>query len=109
MVTMILPVFQLNATVINNETYRPVILNINKYNKKFCGLPRSFMDYVYDLPTLLRHAFTALFSLDGLAFWYRIRVVFIFLIAICYLISPLDFFLAIYISIIYRQVVANRA
>ena len=126
-VTMLLPVFILNTETIDNPINRPIILNINKYNKKFSGLPRSYMDYIYDLPTLLRHSFVALFTLDGLAVWYRIRVVFLVIFALSYLLSPLDLipetvfglfgfiddlliflFLAVYITIIYRQIVANR-
>jgi RING finger protein 170 len=124
---MILPVFTLDSETLNNPINRPIILNINKYNKKFSGMPRSIMDYIYDLPTLLRHSFVALFSLDGLAVWYRVRVVFLVIFALTYLLSPLDlipetvfglfgfiddillfFFLAVYITIIYRQIVANR-
>jgi RING finger protein 170 len=126
-VTMILPVFTLDSETLNNPINRPIILNINKYNKKFSGMPRSIMDYIYDLPTLLRHSFVALFSLDGLAVWYRVRVVFLVIFALTYLLSPFDlipetvfglfgfiddillfFFLAVYITIIYRQIVANR-
>lgn len=127
MVTMMLPAFTLDAETVNNQLNRPIILNINKYNKKFSGMPRNYMDYIYDLPTLLRHSFIALFSLDGLAIWYRVRVVFLVLFALCYLLSPFDLipetlfgifgliddiliflFLAVYITIIYRQIVANR-
>lgn len=127
-VTMLLPIFNLDETVINSNTRKQLVLHINTYNKRFSGAPRSFMDYLYDLPTLLRHAFNALFSLDNFGLWYRIRVIFIMLLAICYLLSPLDLipealfgifgflddifiiiFFAMYITIIYRSIVAARA
>ena len=127
MVTMLLPLFTLDTVTISNATSRSLILNINKYNKKFSGMPRSLMDYIYDLPTLLRHAFNALFSIEGINIWYRVKVAFIFLMFFCYLLSPFDlipetvfgifgfiddilffFLLSIYISIMYRQYMANR-
>lgn len=100
---------------------------VNEYNRKFSGLPRPFIEYIMELPTLLRHAISQLFSLDGLHIWYRIRVIFFIVIAVTYLLSPFDilpesvygiigllddilifFFVAIYISIIFRQYIANR-
>ena len=88
----------------------------------------QFMEYVRDLPMLLRHLLGEFFSLSGLIFMFRLRVVICFLFALIYFISPLDlipeavfgilgflddFFvlalLTIYLSIIYRRLVANRA
>ncbi len=86
------------------------------------------MDYLRDMPTLIRHALTEFFSLGGLMWMFRLRVIVCFLAALLYLISPLDlipeagfgllgflddFFvmllLTIYVSIIYRRFVAARA
>jgi RING finger protein 170 len=106
-----------------NETFRL----LKQYNKRFSGEPRSLMDYLSDLPILLRHAINELFTLDALSMWYRIRVMFLIFVGFFYLVSPFDilpeavfgvfgfiddvllfFFLAIYITIIYRNIVANR-
>lgn len=86
------------------------------------------MDHLRDLPMLMRHLLSEFFSQSGLIFMFRLRVVVCFLFAFIYLISPLDlipeavfgilgflddFFvlmlLTIYLSIIYRGLVAMRA
>ena len=88
----------------------------------------QLMDYLRDLPTLLRHAFSEFFSVGGLIWMFRVRIIAIFLAALFYFISPLDIIpeavfgilgflddlfvlllLAIYISIIYRNYVQSRA
>lgn len=85
------------------------------------------MDYITDIPVLLRHIFNELFSFQGLEIWHRIRWIFLMIVGIVYFISPLDIIpemvfgifgllddifvfvlLIIYITILYRQVVANR-
>lgn len=105
------------------------ILNkIADYNRRFSGEPRPLMDYLRDLPTLLRHALREFFSVGGLIWMFRLRIIAIFLAALLYFISPLDIIpeavfgilgflddlfvlllLAIYISIIYRNYVQTRA
>ncbi|BFY99396.1 hypothetical protein BsWGS_02436 [Bradybaena similaris] len=106
---------------------REIIDKVNQYNRRFSGAPRSFQEYLQDLPTLLRYAFHEFFSLGGLMWMFRFRIGILVLAAFLYLISPLDIlpegalglvgFLddifiillaAIYISIIYRQYVASR-
>lgn len=80
-----------------------------------------------DLPTLLRHAFREMFSVGGLFWMFRIRIILCLMGAFFYLISPLDFvpealfgilgflddffvifLLLIYISIMYREVITQR-
>ena len=89
---------------------------------------RQWTEYLIDLPTLLRHCISEVFSLGGLIWMFRLRVLLCCLFALLYLISPLDilpeavfgFFgllddifvvllITIYISIIYRRLVAARA
>jgi RING finger protein 170 len=125
-VNIILPLFPLETQELTAD-YRSLMLNLNSYNKKFSGAPRPYMEYIYDLPIMLRHAITELFSLNGLNFWYRIRLVVIMIIAVIYLLSPFDLIpesvygiigivddfcilllLAIYVSVFYRQFVTNR-
>lgn len=87
----------------------------------------QWIDYLRDLPTLLRHAMSEFFTVGGLVFMFRLRIVVVFLAALLYFISPLDIIpeavfgifgflddlfivllLAIYVSLIYRNVVAQR-
>lgn len=88
----------------------------------------QWMEHLQDLPTLLRHAVGEFFSFGGLVWMFRLRVIVCFIAALLYFISPFDiipeavfgiigffddFFilllLSVYVGIIYRQVVANRA
>ncbi|XP_030852177.1 E3 ubiquitin-protein ligase RNF170-like [Strongylocentrotus purpuratus] len=125
MVTIILPVFQEDEQ--NSGDGGRIMAEIRDYNRRFSGEPRPFMDYIYDLPTLLRHTARDFFSLHGIVWMFRLRIVFCFAAALLYLISPLDiipeavfgffgFFddifvvliLAIYVTGIYRGIVAQR-
>lgn len=95
-------------------------------SNQFCLL--QLLDYIRDLPTLLRHAVTEFFSMGGLIWMFRMRVIICFIAALLYFVSPLDIIpeaafgilgflddlfifllLAIYVSIIYRQVMESRA
>ncbi len=88
----------------------------------------QWSDYIRDLPTMLRHCMQEFFSVGGLVWMYRLRIIVLFFIALLYFISPLDIIpeavfgflgliddlfilllLAIYFSIIYRRVVTDRA
>lgn len=110
------------------EQRQLILRKISDYNRRFSGEPRTVMEYLQDMPTLLRHAFTEFFSVGGLIWMFRLRIIVCFLAAFLYFISPLDiipeaafgilgflddFFilllLAIYISIMYRQFIQNRA
>lgn len=107
-------------TLLDNE--------INHYNRRFSGEPRPWLDYIRDLPMLLRHLWNEFFSVGGLMYMFRIRIILCFFAACMYLISPLDIIpeaifgilglfddifvvllLTIYVSIIYRRFVTNRA
>ncbi|XP_054764588.2 E3 ubiquitin-protein ligase RNF170-like [Lytechinus pictus] len=125
MVTIILPVFQQDEQ--NSGEGRRILAEIRDYNRRFSGEPRPFMDYIYDLPTLLRHAAHDFFSYHGVVWMFRLRIIFCFAAALLYLISPLDIIpeaifgvlglfddifvvliLAIYVTVIYRGIVAQR-
>lgn len=94
----------------------------------FISFSFQWMDYIRDLPTLLRHAMSDFFTVGGLVFMFRLRILVCFLAAFFYFISPLDIIpeaifgifgflddlfivllLAIYVSLIYRNVVRDRA
>jgi len=101
--------------------------NIRDYNKRFSGQPRPIMDYLYDLPALLRHLLREFFSVGGLVIMFRARIVLCVVAIVVYLVSPLDILpeavlgllgllddlfvlllVLVYMTIIYRQVVAQR-
>ncbi|CAG5120874.1 unnamed protein product [Candidula unifasciata] len=126
-VSLLLLNFTSQEHAAESEERQDVIDKINQYNRRFSGAPRTIQEYFQDLPTLLRHAFHEFFSLGGLMWMFRFRIGILVLAAFLYLISPLDilpegalgivgflddifiiFLVAIYISIIYRQVVASR-
>ncbi|XP_073448167.1 E3 ubiquitin-protein ligase RNF170-like [Aquarana catesbeiana] len=122
-VTLLFPMFQ----VTEQQDVQEMFQEVNSYNRRFSGQPRSLMERIMDLPTLLRHAFREMFSVGGLFWMFRIRIVVCLLGAFFYLVSPLDiipeavfgilgfmddffvlFLLLIYISIMYREVVTQR-
>lgn len=117
-----------SSTPLPSETDRQRVLrDINDYNRRYSGEPRPWLDYIRDLPTLLRHVSNEFFTLGGLMYMLRIRIVFCFIAAIMYLVSPLDIIpeavfgllgllddflvilvIALYVSIIYRRFLATR-
>lgn len=99
-----------------------LVESINQYNRRFSGQPLTWIEYIRDLPTILRHCFFDFFSIGGLIWMFRLRIFVCFTIALLYLLSPLDIIpeiafgifgllddlfvvllLAIYISILYRR------
>lgn len=127
-VTLLLLNFTQEENNNQSDERRNVLDRVNEYNRRFSGAPRPWMDYIRDLPTLLRHTYNEFFTVGGLIWMFRLRVMICFVAAILYFISPLDiipeavfgllgflddFFiillLAIYITLIYRQYVQNRA
>ncbi|XP_075999440.1 E3 ubiquitin-protein ligase RNF170 [Genypterus blacodes] len=131
MVTLLLPLFHEHSApqrVQDGEAEPLLILqDVNDYNRRFSGQPRSWMERLRDVPTLLRHAFREMFTVGGLFYMVRIRILFCLVGAVTYLASPLDiipealfgllgfmddFFVIllifVYISIMYREVVTQR-
>ena len=85
------------------------------------------MDYIRDLPAILRHVLRELFSVDGFLIMFRIRVFVCLILVFLYFISPFDVFpeavlgfvglfddvlilllVLVYVTIIYRQFIAER-
>ncbi|XP_061118240.1 E3 ubiquitin-protein ligase RNF170 isoform X1 [Conger conger] len=131
MVTLLFPLFRANApgnpAQDDQAEARQIQQDVNDYNRRFSGQPRSLMDRLRDVPTLLRHAFREMFSVGGLFWMFRLRILLCLVGALTYLASPLDFIpealfgllgflddlfvillLFIYISIMYREVVTQR-
>lgn len=111
----------------DREERTRLLRSINDYNRRFSGEPRPWMDHLRDLPTLLRHVGAEFFSVGGLMYMFRLRIVLCFVAAIMYLVSPLDIIpeavfgllgllddlfvvllLAIYVTVIYRRFLATR-
>lgn len=111
----------------NSDGGEEIEQSIRDYNRRFSGQPRPLMDYLWDLPALLRHLLREFFSVGGLVIMFRARIVLCVMAIIVYLISPLDILpeavlgllgllddlfvlllVLVYMTIIYRQVVAQR-
>ena len=125
-VTLLLPGFHLDdARSLSDEDRRAVLDPLRHYNRRFSGEPRTWLELVMDIPTLMRHLINALFSESGLHLMLRIRIIIIMLFAAAYLLSPIDllpesllgafgllddlfifFVLAVYVTMIYRSFVA---
>lgn len=107
---------------------REVEAAVYEYNVRFGSGPRSWMTYIRDCPVLVRHMLAEFFSFGGLVWLFRVRVLSCFAVAVMYLLMPLDiipealfgffgflddvvivFLCAIYLSIIYRRFLLNRA
>ncbi|XP_015216609.2 E3 ubiquitin-protein ligase RNF170 isoform X1 [Lepisosteus oculatus] len=131
MVTLLFPLFHEHDLPAQTQEGQPeagqILQDVYDYNRRFSGQPRSLMDRIRDVPTLLRHAFREMFSVGGLFWMFRIRILLCLIGALTYLASPLDFIpealfgilgfmddlfvillLFIYISIMYREVVTQR-
>lgn len=131
LVTLLFPLFQDTGRTTQTEDDQigpaAILGHVNDYNRRFSGQPRSLQDHLRDVPTLLRHAFREMFSVGGLFWMFRIRILLCLVGALAYLASPLDFIpeavfgllgfmddffiillLFIYISIMYREVVTQR-
>ncbi|XP_075529522.1 E3 ubiquitin-protein ligase RNF170-like isoform X1 [Dermacentor variabilis] len=116
-----------DETDAQREERARLLRDINDYNRRYSGEPRPWLDHLRDLPTLLRHAGSEFFSVGGIMYMFRLRIVLCFVAAIMYLISPLDMIpeaifgilgllddlfvvllLAIYVTVIYRRFLAAR-
>ncbi|CAK8685547.1 unnamed protein product [Clavelina lepadiformis] len=111
----------------DNEDSIEIANSINDYNRRFSGQPRPILDYIRDLPAILRHVLRELFSVDGFLIMFRIRVFVCLILVFLYFISPFDVFpeavlgfvglfddvlilllVLVYVTIIYRQFIAER-
>ncbi|KAL3224337.1 hypothetical protein MRX96_049527 [Rhipicephalus microplus] len=116
-----------DETDAQREERARLLRDINDYNRRYSGEPRPWLDHLRDLPTLLRHVGSEFFSMGGIMYMFRLRIVLCFVAAIMYLISPLDMIpeaifgilgllddlfvvllLAIYVTVIYRRFLATR-
>mmetsp|Transcript_45674 Transcript_45674/g.76083 ORF Transcript_45674/g.76083 Transcript_45674/m.76083 type:complete len:239 (+) Transcript_45674:74-790(+) len=96
------------------------------YNRRYSGVPRSFLEHIYDTPMLLRHLFNRVMDGSGILWLVRGRQIFVLVGAVLYVLSPLDIipesffgtfgyiddvlalFLGVcYIAFIFRQIYVN--
>ncbi|KAH9504149.1 hypothetical protein Btru_065113 [Bulinus truncatus] len=89
-VSLLLLNFTSEEHALESDEKRDIITKINQYNRRFSGEARTIQEYLQDLPTLLRHAFQEFFSIGGLMWMFRLRIVILIFAAFVYLVSPLD-------------------
>lgn len=125
-INLLLISFARDETVDQAER-REVEMVVYEFNVRYGSGPRSWMTYIQDCPVLFRHMMNDFFSMGGLMFVFRARVVCCLAVAILYLFLPLDiipealfgffgllddilvvFLCAIYLSIMYRRFLLNH-
>ncbi|XP_067933963.1 E3 ubiquitin-protein ligase RNF170-like [Watersipora subatra] len=112
----------------NSEIKNMILEETRNYNRRFSGEPRTIWEYLQDTPAILRHALYDLVSVSGMVLIFRLRILLCLFVVVIYFIVPFDLlpegalgllgfiddlfiFLiaAIYITVIYRTYLANRA
>jgi len=93
-ITMILLYFsetERNSAELDIIDRRSQIINsVRSYNRRFSGDPRSIWEHLRDLPVLLRHLWSFVWSADGLSWLFRLRIFTLGGVAALYLLSPFD-------------------
>ncbi|CAJ0608637.1 unnamed protein product [Cylicocyclus nassatus] len=72
----------------NNEL-RENNIGLNDYNRRFSG-DRPWLEYFYDLPVLIPYVIRNLFDFNGLMLMFRLRIFFIAIGILAYILSPFD-------------------
>ncbi|UJR26399.1 hypothetical protein I4U23_007731 [Adineta vaga] len=92
-VTVLLTCFTADEeAAVDNGDRHTVTNDVKDFNRRFSGAPRSFREYIADIPVLIPHIIRQIFSFQSLTWAYRIRTIFIFFTVIAYVLSPLDIF-----------------
>lgn len=93
-ITIMLPYFTIeeanSAEPADAEMRRKLFHEMSIYNRMYSGEPRSMVEHVRDLPMLLRHLVTRLFSGEGLHLAFQVRIVVLSVVWVVYLLSPVD-------------------
>ncbi|CAF1117154.1 unnamed protein product [Adineta steineri] len=90
-VTVLLTCFTTDEeTSPDNGDRQTVINDVRDFNRRFSGAPRSFREYISDIPVLIPYIIRQIFTFQSIAWAYRLRIIFIFFTVIAYIISPLD-------------------
>ena len=125
-VSLLLPTSTLTEEQRTDEA-RQTLSSIHAYNRRFSGEPRTLLENIQDAPVLFRHLMRELFSVHGLVFMFRARVLLYLLLAFIYIISPLDLIpeavagflglfddiiilvvVLVYVTVLYRNYVASQ-
>ncbi|VDL67734.1 unnamed protein product [Nippostrongylus brasiliensis] len=87
-VTVLLPLRWSNN---DEETDRLLENNIglNDYNRRFSG-NRPLLEYLWDVPVLIPYIVSNLFDFNGLMVMFRMRILFITIGMLAYILSPFD-------------------
>jgi len=74
------------------ETERRNLLigSVRDYNRRYSGEPRSVVEHICDLPVLLRHLGSFIWSGEGISWLFRLRIFILGAMAGVYLLSPFD-------------------
>ncbi|CAF3358084.1 unnamed protein product [Rotaria sp. Silwood1] len=127
-VTVLLTCFTADEEASTDNGAREMVLNdVQDFNRRFSGAPRSFREYISDIPVLIPHIIRQMFTVQNLAWTYRLRIILILFTVIAYVLSPLDilpesvlgflglfddilviFCAALYVIIIYREFLSHR-
>ncbi|CAM4816918.1 unnamed protein product [Rotaria magnacalcarata] len=89
-ITVLLRCFAEDETLADNDVRETVVTNVRDFNRRFSGAPRTFREYIYDIPVLIPHIIRQMFTVQNLAWTYRLRIILILLTVIAYVLSPLD-------------------
>lgn len=90
-VTVLLPCFTADErNNLNNPDRISVSRDIKDFNRRFSNLPRTYREYFQDIPVLIPYIIQHIFSVEGLLFAQRLRIIAIILAVFAYVASPLD-------------------
>ncbi|VDM66707.1 unnamed protein product [Strongylus vulgaris] len=73
----------------DNNQLRENNIGLNDYNRRFSG-DRPWVEYLYDLPVLIPYIIRNLFDFNGLMLMFRLRIFFIAIGILAYILSPFD-------------------
>lgn len=127
-ISVLLPLYTIREqTQHNTDENRETFDKIKMYNIRFSGAPRPWMDYITDIPTILRHVFNELLSMNALDLWERLRFIFLFTVGLLYTFLPVDlipeavfgifgfiddllvfFMIVIYVCIFFRAIISRN-
>ena len=64
--------------------------SVRDYNRRYSGEARSLLEHLRDLPVLLRHLVSFIWSGEGITWLFRLRIFILGAMAGVYLLSPFD-------------------
>lgn len=64
--------------------------SVRDYNRRYSGEARSMLEHLRDLPVLLRHLVSFIWSGEGITWLFRLRIFILGAMAGVYLLSPFD-------------------